>query len=85
MFLLVLMYIAGNHRQGNPQTDASLAMLEMEHRVTIPWKGLNGTATHATTKCSVPPAFLTEEQQQTDPNEIPLDDEVPDEVYIQLD
>ncbi len=72
------MYIAGNRRQGNPQTDALLAMLELEHRVTIPWEGMNHT-----TVCCMPSAFPTEQQQQErDPNEIPLDDEgVPDEVH----
>ncbi len=72
------MYIAGNHRQGNPQTDSLLAMLELEHRVTIPWKGMNDI-----TVCCMLPAFPTEEQQQQrDPNEIPLDDEeVPGEVH----
>ncbi len=82
------MCIAGNQRQGNPQTDALLAMLELEHRVTIPWKGSNGTTTHTTAKkfCIPPPAFPipTEEhhhQQQRDPNEIPLGDEVTDEVH----
>ncbi len=84
-FFFFSLYVDATHRQGNPQTDALLAMLELEHRVTIPWKGMNGTTIHAITKFSTAPAFLTEEQQQLDPNEIPLDGQVPDEVCILLD